>query len=146
MRPILGHGIINRMAGRPEVKKCSVPEPTVSGNAVTNYRKLLHRRSASLDLETAFKRIKISHELKPVLCEDCNKEKCQCPAFTPETLCSSASSTPTKPDMDDEDIPELVTNTPLHTLYPPVQSPSDEEADREVAAICSAPVYYRVRS
>ena len=26
------------------------------------------------------------------------------------------------------------------------QSPSDEEADREVAAICRAPEYYRVRS
>ena len=34
----------------------------------------------------------------------------------------------------------------LKMLYPPVLSPSDEEADREVAAICSAPVYYRVRS
>ena len=37
-------------------------------------------------------------------------------------------------------------NKPLHVLYPPVQSPSDEEADREVAAICKAPVYYWVRS
>ena len=27
-----------------------------------------------------------------------------------------------------------------------MQSPSDEEADREVAAICKAPEYYRVRS
>ena len=36
-------------------------------------------------------------------------------------------------------------NKPLHVLYP-VQSPLDEEADREVAAICSAPVYYQVRS
>ena len=27
-----------------------------------------------------------------------------------------------------------------------MQSPSDEEADRKVAAICSAPVYYQVRS
>ena len=25
-------------------------------------------------------------------------------------------------------------------------SPSDEEADREVAEICKAPIYYRVRS
>ena len=37
---------------------------------------------------------------------------------------------PTKPDTDDEEI----------------QSLSDEEADREVAAICSAPIYYWVRS
>ena len=53
---------------------------------------------------------------------------------------------PTNIDIDDEDIPELVENTPLQILHPPVQSPSDEEADREVAAICSAPVYYRVLS
>ena len=53
---------------------------------------------------------------------------------------------PTNISSDHKDIPELVENKPLHVLYPPVQSPSDEEADREVAAICSAPVYYRVRS
>ena len=53
---------------------------------------------------------------------------------------------PTKHSTDEEDIPELVDNIPLQVLYPPVQSPSDEEADREVAAICSAPVYYRVKS
>ena len=47
---------------------------------------------------------------------------------------------------DHEDIPDLVENKPLHVLYPPVQSPSDKEADREVAAICRAPVYYRIRS
>ena len=37
-------------------------------------------------------------------------------------------------------------NKPLQEIYIPVQSPSDEEADREVAAICRAPEYYRVRS
>ena len=57
--------------------------------------------------------------------------------------CSSASSTPTNTSSDHKD---LVENKPQHVLYPPVQSPSDEEADREVAAICRAPVYYRVRS
>ena len=35
---------------------------------------------------------------------------------------------------------------PLQVLHPTAQSPSDEEADREVAAICRAPEYYRVRS
>ena len=64
----------------------------------------------------------------------------------PGMLCSSASSTPTNTSSDHEDIPDLVENKPLHVLYPPMQSPSDEEADREVAAICRAPVYYRVRS
>ena len=53
---------------------------------------------------------------------------------------------PTNTRSDHKDIPNLVENKPLHVLYPPVQSPSDEEADREVAAICRAPVYYRVRS
>ena len=37
-------------------------------------------------------------------------------------------------------------NKPLQALYPPVQSLSDEKADREIAAICKAPEYYRVRS
>ena len=54
---------------------------------------------------------------------------------------------PTKHSTQDDDIPELIdNNTTLHVLYPPAQTPSDEEADREVAAICSAPVYYWVRS
>ena len=53
---------------------------------------------------------------------------------------------PTNTSSDHEDIPDLVENKPLHVLYPPVQSPSDEEADQEVAAICRAPVYYQVRS
>ena len=74
------------------------------------------------------------------------KQKCQCPAFTPETPCSSASSTPTKVDSDQDEIPELVPEIPLQQLYPPVLSPSDEEADREVAAICKTPIYYQVRS
>ena len=120
-------------------------EHTVNGNEGTTYRNLLHR-SASLDLETAFKRIKISATVKPELCTDCRKQKCQCPAFTPETPCSSASSTPIKVDSDQEDVPELVPETMLHKLFPPVLSPSDEEADREVAEICKAPIYYRVRS
>ena len=64
----------------------------------------------------------------------------------PGMPCSSASSTPTNTSSDQEDIPDLVENKMLQVLYPPVQSPSDEEADREVAAICRAPVYYWVRS
>ena len=58
--------------------------------------------------------------------------------------CSSVSSTPT--NISDEQIPNLVADKPLQALHPPVQSPSDEEADREVAAICRAPEYYQVRS
>ena len=134
------------MAGELEANKHSTPVPTTSGSAITTYRKLLHRKSASLDLETAFKHIKISHDLKPDVCQDCKQDKCQCPAFMPEMPCSSASSTPTKPSTDDEDILELIDNIPLQVLYPPIQSPSDEEADWEVAEICNAPVYYRVKS
>ena len=66
------------------------------------------------------------------------------PAFTPGTPCSSISSTPIS--TSDEQIPELVANKPGQQLYLPVQTPSDEEVDREVAAICRPSEYYRVRS
>ena len=49
-------------------------------------------------------------------------------------------------NISDEQIPDLVPDKPLQALHPPVQSPSDEEADREVAVICRAPEYYQVRS
>ena len=62
----------------------------------------------------------------------------------PGTPCSSVSSTPT--NTSDEQITELVPSKPVQQLQLPMQSPSDEEADREVAAICRAPEYYRVRS
>ena len=80
------------------------------------------------------------------MCKECRTDQYRCPAFTPGTPCSSASSTPTNISSDHKDIPELVENKPLHVLYPPVPSRSNEEADREVAAICSVPVYYQVRS
>ena len=123
-----------------------MPEHIASGNAGTQYCRLSHRHCASLDLETAFKQIKISQDIQMELCTECRTDKCRCPAFMPGMSCSSASSTPTNISSDHEDIPELVENKLLHVLYPPMQSPSDKEADREVAAICKAPVYYRVRS
>ena len=43
-------------------------------------------------------------------------------------------------------IPELVANKPVQQLHLHVQTPSDEEADREVAAICRPSEQYRVRS
>ena len=145
MRPILGRGTTSHMAEEPVARKRSARELTVNGSVDMNYCNLL-TRSASLDLEVAFKRIKISQTIKPEVCEDCQEEKCKCPAFMPETPCSSVSLTPTKIDSDQEEIPDLVPNVALHKLYPPVLSPSDEEANREVAAICSAPIYYRVKS
>ena len=46
----------------------------------------------------------------------------------------------------DEQIPKLLANKPVQQLHIPVQTPSDEEADREVEAICRPSEYYRVRS
>ena len=78
------------------------------------------------------------------MCKQCQFETCKCPAFMPGTPCSSASSSLT--NISDEQIPDLVANKSLQVLQIPMQSPSNEEADREVAAICRAPEYYRVRS
>ena len=49
-------------------------------------------------------------------------------------------------NISDEPIPDLVPDKPLQELHPSPQSPSDKEADREVAVICRVPEYYRVRS
>ena len=49
-------------------------------------------------------------------------------------------------NISDEQIPELVASKPVQQLHLPVQSPSNEEADREVAVICKASEYHRVRS
>ena len=122
-------GTINHTDSTPGANKLSVPEHTISCNAGTRYSRLLHRRCTSLDLEAAFKQIKISQNIKPELCIECQAKKCRCLAFTPGMPCSSASSTPTNISSDHKDIPDLVDNKPLHVLYPPVQSPSDEEAE-----------------
>ena len=137
-------GTTNHMEGTPAANRLFVPEPTARYNAGIQYSRLIHRRCASLDLETAFKEIRISQNIEEELCAQCQAETCRCPAFTPGMPCTSASSTPTS--ISDEQIPDLVANKPLHILHPPVQSPSDKEADREVAAICRAPEYYQVRS
>ena len=121
-----------------------MPKPTANYNAGIQYSRLLHRCCASLDLETTFKEIKISQNIEKEVCAQCQSETCRCPAFMPGTLCSSASSTST--NISDEQIPDLMADKLLQALHPPVQSPSDEEADREVAVIFRAPEYYRVRS
>ena len=137
-------GTINHTEGAPAANKRFVPEPTAKYNAGIHYNRLIHRRCASLDLEAAFKEIKISQNIEKEVCKQCKAEFCRCPAFTPGTSCSSASSMPTS--ISEEQIPELVADKPLQQLPLPVQTPSDEEADREVAAISRPSEYYRVRS
>ena len=144
MHPTHDRGTTNRMQGTPTANKLFVPEPTARYNAGIQYSRLIHRCCASLDLETTFKEIKISQNIEIEVCKQRQAEFCRCPAFTPGTACSSASSMPT--NTSDDQIPELVVSKPLQQLHLPVQSPSDEEVDREVAAICKAPEYYRVRS
>ena len=137
-------GTTNHTEGTLAANKLFMPGPTEKFNAGIQYNRLIHRHCASLDLETAFKEIKISQNIEKEVCKKCKAEFCRCPAFTPGTLCSSVSSTPT--NISDEKIPELVASKPVQQLHLPVHSPSDEEADLEVAAICKAPEYYRVRS
>ena len=90
------------------------------------------------------KEIKISQSIERQVCKQCKAEFCRCPAFTPGTSCSSVSPTPTS--TSDEQIPKLVANKPVQQLHSPVQTPSDEEADRKVATFCGSSEYYRVRS
>ena len=137
-------GTINHTEGAPAANKRIVPEPTTKYNAGTQYNRLIARRCASLDLEAAFKEIKISQDIEKQVCKQCKADFCKCPAFTPGTPLSSASSTPTS--ISDEQIPELVADKSLQQLQSPLTTPSNEEADGEVEAICASSEYYRVRS
>ena len=51
---------VSHMEGTPAANKRFVPEPTAKYNAGIHYNRLIERRCASLDLEAAFKQIKIS--------------------------------------------------------------------------------------
>ena len=144
MHRIPDPGTISHMEGAPAANKCCGPEHTVKYSAGTRYNRLIDRRCTSLDLEAAFKQINISRDIVKQVCKDCNAEFCRCPAFTPGTPCTSASSTPTS--ISDEQIPELVADKPLQQLHLPLKTSSDEEVDREVAVICTPSEYYRVRS
>ena len=64
MHHIHDPGTINHMEGAVAANKLFMPEHTVKYNAGIQYSRLIHRRCASLDLETAFKEIKISQTLK----------------------------------------------------------------------------------
>ena len=121
-----------------------MPEPTTKYNAGIHYNRLIHRPCASLDLEAAFKEIKMTIDIVKQVCKECKAEFCRCPTFTPGTPCSSLSSMPTS--ISDKQIPDLVADKSLQQLHLPLQTPSDEEADREVEAIRRPSEYYRVRS
>ena len=120
-------GTTNHTDGAHRANRLFVPEPTTNYNTGIQYSRLLHRCCASLDLETAFKEINISQNIEKEVCAQCQSQTYRCPAFMPGTLCSSASSTPT--NISDKQIPDLVADKPLQVLHPPMQSPSDEEAD-----------------
>ena len=111
-------GTTNHTEGAHAANKLFVPEPTTRYNAGIQYSRLIHRRCASLDLEAAFKEIKISQNIEKEVCTQCQAEFCRCPAFTPGMPCSSISSTPT--NISDKQIPELVPNKPLQELHIPV--------------------------
>ena len=137
-------GPVSHTEGAPAANKHFVPEPTTKYNAGIHYNRLIERPCASLDLEAAFKQIKISRDIVKQVCKECNAEFCRCPAFTPGTPCTSLSSMPTS--ISDEQIPELVADKSLQRLQLLLQTSSDEEADHEVEAICAPSEYYRVRS
>ena len=57
-------GTTNCTEGTHTANKLFVPEPTTRYNAGIQYSRLIHRCCASLDLETAFKEIKISQNIE----------------------------------------------------------------------------------
>ena len=67
---------INHMEGTHAANKLFMPEPTAKYNAGIQYSRLIHRRCASLDLEAAFKEIKISPNIEKEVCGQCRSETC----------------------------------------------------------------------
>ena len=57
-------GTINRTEGTHAANRHFVPEPTAKYNTGIQYSRLIHRRCTSLDLEAAFKEIKISQNIE----------------------------------------------------------------------------------
>ena len=104
-------GTTNHTEGALTANRLFVPEPTVRYNTGIQYNRLIHRHCTSLDLEIAFKEIRISQTIEKEVCGQCQAEPCRCPAFTPGSPCTSASSMPTS--INDEQIPELVANKPF---------------------------------
>ena len=84
-------GTTNHMEGAHAANKPFMPEPTTRYNAGIQYSRLIHRRCASLDLETAFIEIKISQNIEKEVCAQCQAQISRCPAFMPGMPCSSVS-------------------------------------------------------
>ena len=61
----------NRTEGTHTANRLFVPEPTAKYNAGIQYNRLIHRRCATLDLEAAFKEIKISQNIEKDVCTQC---------------------------------------------------------------------------
>ena len=61
-------GTINHTEGTHADNRRFMPEPTANYNAGIQYSRLIHRRCASLDLEAAFKEIKISQNIEKEVC------------------------------------------------------------------------------
>ena len=64
-------GTTNRMDSAQEANRLFVPGPTENYNAGIQYSRLLYRHCASLDLEAAFKEIKISQNIEKEVCAQC---------------------------------------------------------------------------
>ena len=122
-------GTTNPTEGAPAANKLFMPEPTTKYNAGIHYSRLIHRRCASLDLETAFKQIKISQNIEKEVCKQCQAEFCRCPAFTSGTPCSSVSSMPT--NISDKQTPDLVASKPLNNcIYPCSPLPMKKQTEK----------------
>ena len=74
-------GTTNRMGGAHAANRLFMPEPTARYNAGIQYSRLIHRRCTSLDVEAAFKEIKISQNIEKKVCTECQAKFCRCPAF-----------------------------------------------------------------
>ena len=66
-----GPGTTNHTEGIHAANRSFMPEPTTNYNAGIQYSRLIHRHCASLDLEAAFKEIKIFQNIEKEVCAQC---------------------------------------------------------------------------
>ena len=70
-------GTINHTEDAHAANRLFMPEPTTKYNAGIQNSRLIHRCCTSLDLEAAFKEIKISPNIENEVCEQCRSETCR---------------------------------------------------------------------